>query len=124
MGDWRVNFHKEMTGAVDKWFWSFYVPSDGYRMIELSGIEYHFCGSEAVLKREFKKRNNGESLDHIQGLAGWGGKEGQIWVVAHFGNGRIIPNQYALGHELQHLLSHVDTMVPNPDQAVKKEYYT
>jgi hypothetical protein len=123
MGDWRVQFHKEMTEAVDKWFWSFYVPSNEFSETTLyGGLKVYLCGSEAVLKREFQ-RIHGESLDHIEGLAGWGAKHGELWTVAHFSGGKIIPNQYALGHELQHQINHVDKAVQNPDEAIGKGYY-
>jgi len=70
MGDFSGNtqLHKEATEAVNRWFHAFWVPSDRYLRIDRNGMEYHFCGNETVLKREFKKRNN-ESIDHFNGLA-------------------------------------------------------
>lgn len=124
MGDFSGNtqLHKEATEAVNRWFHAFWVPSDRYLLIEKHGMEYHFCGSEDVLKREFKKRN-GKSLDHIVGMAGWGGTEGQNWTVAHIKkDGTVIANQWAFGHEQTHLIAD-HKLVDNPDEATKKGYY-
>ena len=124
MGDFSkaTQLHKEATEAVNRWFHSFWVPSDHYLRIDKNGMEYHFCGSEIVLKREFKKRND-KSIDHIVGLAGWGGTEGQNWTVAHFKkNGAAIANQWAFGHESIHLIAN-HKQIDNPDEATKKGYY-
>jgi len=124
MGEYEkiIDMHKKATEACDRWFWSFFVPSDGYKLIHRNGTDYHFCGSEKVLKEKFKECN-GTSLDHINGLAGWGGIDGQVWTVAHFTKkGKIIPNQWTLGHEDTHQLDD-DPAIDSPDKARTKEYY-
>jgi len=120
-----VQLHKEMTTAVNKWFDSFYKPSNNYRMVFVGGIEFHFCGSEEVLKHRIKIRNPGVDFDYIDGLAGYGGIPDQVWSIAHFAkSGKIIPNQYLEGHELQHLLNKIDPVIPNPDLALETQYYS
>lgn len=111
---------KEMTTAVNRWFQNFWIPSDYYSFIK--GIpEIHLCGCEEVLIEKYNERNN-ENLTKI-GYAGLSNPT-QIWLVVHkTKSGKIIINQYALGHELQHWLNFRNKIISNPDEALMMDYY-
>jgi len=123
MGDWRVNIaklHKEMTTTVNRWFHSFWVPSDYFQHVP-GKPDCYLCGNEDILVQKYNEIN-GENIKRI-GYAGLANPT-QIWLVVHRDKGgKIIPNQFTLGHEYQHWLNMNTDSVANPDQATDSEYY-
>lgn len=122
MGDWRVDIkklHTQMTTAVNRWFHSFWIPSDYFRHIP-GRPDCYLCGSEDVLVKKYNEIN-GENIQKV-GYAGLSNPT-QIWVVVHRvkKSGKVIPNQFVLGHEYQHWLNLNTDIVTNPDQVKEKD---
>lgn len=93
-----------------------------YKIVDFGKYTIHFCSHKEMFLdnrafRDWDKENKSE----VDGFYDHNTKS--IWVWAYKDeNGDIWPwSECLLGHEFQHLLNHIDSIIANPDPSSRKK---
>lgn len=121
-----ADYLMEALTRFSKW-WIMLEDAPGfYAKADYGPDTFHFYGDDdAITGKAFKLYNRppGNTAGYVIPKADGTGYDIHTRVRRYGKNGKLIPDQWAIGHELAHRLGNLVPSLTNPDDLIRKEFY-